>query len=71
MKSTLGLTKIHCKPELKEITSWTSAGQANDNSSSPNPLVKFYEEAVIETEARTTESIQEWSIAINHDWVHN
>ena len=28
------------------------AGQAKDTSSSPNPLVKFYEEAVIESEDR-------------------
>ena len=33
--------------------SWTTAGQAKDISSSPNPLVKFYEEPVIESEVRT------------------
>ena len=29
------------------------AGQAKDSASSPNPLVKVYEEAVNESEART------------------
>ena len=33
-----------------KTNSWTTAGQAKDISSSPNPLVKvFYEEAVIES----------------------
>ena len=36
-----------------KTNSWTTAGQAKDISSSPNPLVKFYEEAVIESEAWT------------------
>ena len=40
----------HCKPELKETTSWTTVGQGKDIASSPNPLV----EAVIESEARPT-----------------
>ena len=32
---------------------WTTAGQAKDKSSSPNPLVKvFYKEAIIESQAR-------------------
>ena len=31
---------------------WTTAGQAKDKSSSPNLLVKVYEEAVIESEDR-------------------
>ena len=35
-----------------KTNSWTTAGQAKDISSSPNPL-KFYEETVIESEART------------------
>ena len=33
--------------------SWTTAGQAKDISSSPNPLLKFYEEAVIESKPQT------------------
>ena len=36
-----------------KTNSWTTAGQAKDISSSPNPLVKVYEETVIESEART------------------
>ena len=36
-----------------KTNSWTTASQAKDISSSPNQLVKFYEEAVIESEART------------------
>ena len=36
-----------------ETNSWTTVGQAKDISSSLNPLVKFYEEAVIESEAGT------------------
>ena len=43
----------HCKPELKETTSWTTVDQANDIASSPNPLEwKLYVEAIIESEAR-------------------
>ena len=30
----------HCKPELKETTSWTTVGQAKNIASSPNLLVK-------------------------------
>ena len=26
----------HCKPELKETSSWTTVGQAKDITSSPN-----------------------------------
>ena len=34
--------------------------------------LKFYEDAVIESEARTAvRAIKEWSIAINNDWVDN
>ena len=29
-----------CEPELKKTTSWTTAGQAKDKVSNPNPLVK-------------------------------
>ena len=36
-----------------KTNSWTTAGQDKDISSSPNPLFKFYEEAVFESEART------------------
>ena len=36
-----------------KTNSWTTAGQTKDISSSPNPLVKVYEDAVIESEART------------------
>ena len=36
-----------------KTNSWTTAGQAKGIPSSPNPLLKFYEEAVIESEART------------------
>ena len=35
-----------------KTSSWSTAGQAKDKSTSPN-LVKFYEGAVIESEART------------------
>ena len=30
----------HWEPELKKTTSWTTADQAKDKPSSPNPLVK-------------------------------
>ena len=33
--------------------SWTTVGQAKDKSSSLTHCLKFYEEAVIESEART------------------
>ena len=36
-----------------KTNSWTTAGQAKDKLSSPNPLVKVLEEAVIESEAQT------------------
>ena len=37
-----------------KTNSWTTAVQTKDISSSPNPMfLKFYEEAVIESEART------------------
>ena len=36
-----------------KTNSWTTAGQAKDKSSSPNPLLKINEEAVIESEAQT------------------
>ena len=45
----------HWTPELKETTSWTTANQAKDIASSPTHLWKFYVEAVIESEAQTTE----------------
>ena len=32
---------------------WTTAGQAKDKSSSPTHYLKLYEEAVIESDART------------------
>ena len=35
-----------------KTNSWTTAGQANDISSSPTHGLKFYEEAIIESEAR-------------------
>ena len=44
----------HCEPELKKTTSWTTAGQAKDKHQVPTHLSKFYEEAVIKSEARTT-----------------
>ena len=36
-----------------KTNSWTTVGQDKDISSSPIPLVNFYEEAVIESEAKT------------------
>ena len=36
-----------------KTNSWTTAGQAKDISSSITYWLKFYEEAVIESEART------------------
>ena len=36
-----------------KTNSWTTAGQAKDISSSPTHWLKFYEKAVIESEART------------------
>ena len=71
-KSTLGLTKIHYEPELKETTSWTTAGQAKDKSSSPNPLVKaLWRGCHWVWGPNHRRAIKEWSIVINHDWVHN
>ena len=36
-----------------KTTSWTTVGQTKDISSTLNHWLKFYEEAVIESEART------------------
>ena len=36
-----------------KTNSWTTVGQAKDISSSPNPLVKVFEEAIIGSEAWT------------------
>ena len=41
-----------------KTNSWTTAGQAKDISSSPNPGLKFYQEADIESEARTAVVMQ-------------
>ena len=41
-----------------KTNSWTTAGQAKDISSSPNPRLKFYEEAVNESEGRT--AVVQW-----------
>ena len=37
----------------------------------PTHWLKVYEEAVIESEARTAVMQLEWSIAINNDWIDN
>ena len=66
------LGKIRCKPELKETTSWITAGQAKDKPSSPNQLVKALwggRHRVWGLNHRR--AIKEWNIVINHDWVHN
>ena len=42
------------------------------NQQAPTHSLKLYEEAAIESETRTTAvQLKEWSIVINHDWVHN
>ena len=48
-KSILGQSYKHCQPELKKTTSWTTAGQDKNITH----LWKLYEDAVIESEART------------------
>ena len=53
-----------------KTNSWTTAGQAKGISANPNPLVKIYEEAVIQSEARTA-VVQLKSEAINNDWIDN
>ena len=59
-------------PEQMKTNSWTTAGQAKDISSSPNPLVKVLRRGrhwVWGPNRRR--AIKEWSIAINNDWVDN
>ena len=62
----------HCKPELKETTSWTTVDKAKDIASSPNPLVKILcrgRQWVWGLDRRR--AIKGWSIAINRGWVNN
>ena len=55
-----------------KTNSWTTAGQAKDICQAPTHWLKFYEEAVIESEAPNhSRAIKEWSIAINNDWDDN
>ena len=62
----------HCKPELKETTSWTTAGQAKDIASSPNPLVKALCRGRLWVWGPTRCCAnKEWSIAISRGWVNN
>ena len=43
----------HCKPELKETTSWTKVGHTKDiRHQAPTHLWKLYVEAVIVSKAR-------------------
>ena len=61
-----------CQSKWKPIDSWTTAGQAKDIWSSPNPLVKVLRRGhhwVWGPNRRR--AIKEWSIAINNDWVDN
>ena len=53
-----------------KTSNWTKADQAKDKSSSPNPLIKVLRKShhlVWGPNRRNT--IKEWSIAINNDWV--
>ena len=63
---------LHCKPELKETTGWTTVGQAKDIASSPNPLVKAlcWGRHWVWGPTRRR-AIIEWSIAINRVWINN
>ena len=55
-----------------KTNSWTTAGQAKDISSSPNPLVKVLQRGrhLVWGPNRRRAS-KEWSIAINNDWFDN
>ena len=62
----------HCKPELKENTSWNTVGQAKDIASSPNPLVKaLWRDRHWIRGLTRRRAIKGWSIAINRGWVTN
>ena len=62
----------HCKPELKETTSWSTVGQAKDIASSANLLVKALCRGRHWVWGLTRRrAIIEWSIAINQGWVNN
>ena len=57
---------------LKETTSWTTAGQTKDKSSNPNPLLKaLWRSRHRDWGPNHRRAVKEWSIVINHDWVHN
>ena len=49
-----------------KTNSWITAGQAKDKSLSPNPLVKFFEEAVIEPEARELSFTKKLDLRLAH-----
>ena len=55
-----------------KTNSWTTAGQAKDISSSPNPSVKVLQRGCHWVWGpNRRRAIKEWSIAINNDWVDN
>ena len=57
---------------VNETNSWTTAAQANNKSSSPNPLVKVLRRGRHWVGGpNRRHAIKEWSIAINIDWVDN
>ena len=62
--------QFYCVPEKMKINSWTTAGQAKDIPSSPNPLVKVLRRGIhwvwVPNRRR---AIKEWSIAKINNWV--
>ena len=59
-----------CQSKWKPIVEPRRA-KPKDISSSPNPRVKVYEEAVFVWGPNRRRSIKEWSIAIKNDLVDN
>ena len=63
-------TSTVCQSKWKPIVEPRRA-KPKTNRQAPTHWLKFYEEAVIESEANRRRAIKEWSIAINNDWVDN
>ena len=60
---------IVCQSKWKP-KSWTTAGQAKDAPSSPNPLVKVLRRGRQWVWGQNRRrAIKEWSVAINNGWV--
>ena len=68
--STLGLSYKHCQSELRNTTSWHTAGQAQDIASGLIPLMEALCLRRLSLNQRRA-IIKEKSMAINRIWINN